>query len=164
MYSLIFVDWDVKPVLYDISVFHATNSLSHLIFQTFWVLLRWERLLTGYPSNHLRECSALPTAWASQRESSQRRAREGPSKICSSSCCSSGNGGAQPTQSNHWHYWLWAVGTTLKHCDWIQLVCFGFTVIFLLSERVTVLYVCYIIIVYYHWEHTFAPPKLLWCT
>ena len=105
--------------------FHATNSLLHLILQTFWVMLRWERLLIGYPSNHLRGCSALPTNWASQKGSSQRRDREGPSRIWSSSCCSSGNGGAQSTQSNHWHYWLWAVDTTLKHCDWIRPVCFG---------------------------------------
>ena len=100
------------------------QTLLHLILQTFWVMLRWERLLTDYLSNHLRGCSALPTNWASQRESSQRRAREGPSKIWSSSCCLSGNGGAQPTQSNHWHYWLWAVDTTLKHCDWTPPVCF----------------------------------------
>ena len=53
-------------------------------------------------------------------------------------------------------HWSTAIGS-----DLYVLVCYSH---FLLSERVTVLYVCYIIIVYYHWEHTFAPPKLLWCT
>ena len=106
-------------------MFHEANSITTSHFQTFLVMLRWERLFTGYPSNHLRGCSALPTNWASQRGSSQRRAREGPSKIWSSSCCSSGNGGAQSTQSNHWHYCLWAAGTTLRHCNWTPLVCFG---------------------------------------